>query len=90
MTQMILHCIAEHSPGIRVRRVAIGEDHRSYGIDIHVEVPFRLELKGSVYSLQSYVCIRIERFSGITIRELNIIIDTITAEAYNDSDGGRG
>ena len=88
LTQMILHCIAEHSPGIRVRRVAIGEDHRSYGIDIHVAVPFRLELKGSVYSLQSYVCSRIERFSGITIRELNIIIDTITAEVYNDSDGG--
>ena len=90
LTQMILHCVAEHSPGIQVRRVAISEDHHSYGIDIHVEVPFRLELKGSVYSLQSYVCSHIERFSGITIRELNIIIDNVIADAYNDTDGGRG
>ncbi|POR05450.1 hypothetical protein AU468_00820 [Alkalispirochaeta sphaeroplastigenens] len=78
LTQMIMHCVAEKTPGLSVRRVSISTDHRGYRIDVHLRVPYRLELKGSIYSLQQYIVDHVERFTGIIIDALNIIIDNVT------------
>ncbi len=78
LTQMIMHCVDEQSPGIAVCRVSISSDNRGYHIDVHVRVPYRLELKGSIYSLQQYIVEHVERFTGIMIDELNIVIDNVT------------
>ena len=83
LTQMIMHCVAEFSPGIEISRVHMKSDQRGYKIDIHVQVPYRLELKGSIYSLQRYVLEKVERFSGIIIDTLNIVIDNVTGDLYN-------
>ncbi len=78
LSQMLMHCVDEHSPGIIVSRVAIRADGRGYHIDVHVHVPFKLELKGSIHSLQQYIVDHVERFTGILIDELNIVIDDVT------------
>lgn len=78
LTQMIMHCIAEQTPGLTVSRVSISSDQRGYRIDVHVKVPYRLELKGSIYSLQQYIVEHVERFTGILIDALNIVIDNVT------------
>ncbi len=83
LTQMIMHCVAEFSPGISISKVNIRYDQRGYRIDVHLQVPYRLELKGSIYSLQQYILEHVERFSGINIDELNIIIDNVTSTTYN-------
>lgn len=94
LTQMILHCIEEFAPGISVTRVGIRDDQRSYRIDIHIEVPYRLEMKSSIHSLQQYTMEHVERFTGIIIDELNIMIDNVTAPQYNETrkskHGGKG
>jgi uncharacterized alkaline shock family protein YloU/adenylate kinase family enzyme len=84
LTQMIMHCVSEFSPGIVISRLAIKYDQRGYRIDVHVQVPYRLELKGSIYSLQQYIVEHVERFTGIIIDELNIIIDNVTSAPYNE------
>lgn len=78
LTQMIMHCVAEQTPGLTVSRVGISTDQRGYRIDVHVKVPYRLELKGSIYSLQQYIVEHVERFTGIIIDVLNIVIDNVT------------
>ncbi|TVR67443.1 MAG: hypothetical protein EA427_13720 [Spirochaetaceae bacterium] len=78
LTQMIMHCVAEQTPGLTVSRVSISTDQRGYRIDVHVRVPYRLELKGSIYSLQQYIVDHVERFTGIIIDVLNIVIDNVT------------
>lgn len=78
LTQMIMHCVAEQTPGLTVSRVSISTDQRGYRIDVHVKVPYRLELKGSIYSLQQYIVEHVERFTGIIIDVLNIVIDNVT------------
>ncbi len=92
LTQMIMHCVAENSPGITLSRVSIKHDQRGYHINVHLKVPFRLELKGSIYSLQQFIVDRVERFTGIIIDELNIVIDNVVGAEYNKEDktGGRG
>ena len=84
LTQMIMHCVDEFTPGIVISRLGIKYDQRGYRIDVHVQVPYRLELKGSIYSLQQYIVEHVERFTGIIIDELNIIIDNVTSAPYND------
>ncbi len=78
LTQMIMHCVAEQAPGLMVSRVSISTDQRGYRIDVHVKVPYRLELKGSIYQLQQYIVDHVERFTGIIIDVLNIVIDNVT------------
>ncbi len=88
LTQMIMHCVAEFSPGISISKVNIKYDQGGYRIDVHLQVPYRLELKGSIYSLQQYILEHVERFSGIIIDELNIIIDNVTEPTYNAQSKG--
>ncbi len=97
LTQMIMHCVDEFAPGITIRRMTFSVDARGYHIDLHVQVPYRLELTGSIYSLQQYVVEHIERFTGIIINELNIVIDNVIGSNYNEKrektyrkSGGRG
>lgn len=97
LTQMIMHCVDEFVPGIMIRRMSFSVNPRGYHINLHVQVPYRLELTGSIYSLQQYIIEHVERFTGIIIDELNIIIDNVIGSNYNKSrekknrkSGGRG
>jgi len=86
LTQMIMHCVAENSPGITLSRVSIKHDQRGYQITAYLRVPFRLELKGSIYNLQRYIVDHVERFTGIIIDELNIVIDNVVGADYNSKE----
>jgi hypothetical protein len=92
LTQMIMHCVAENAPGITMSRVSIKHDQRGYQINVYLRVPYRLELKGSIYDLQQYIIDHVERFTGIIIDELNIVIDNVVGADYNTNTktGGRG
>lgn len=85
LSQMIMHCVDEFTPGITIRRLNIRLDQRGYRIDVHIQVPYRLELKGSIYTLQQYIVEHVERFTGIIIDELNIVIDNVSTAPYNEN-----
>lgn len=91
LTQMIMHCVAEEAPDVAITRVSFSTDHRGYRIEVHVRVPFRREMSGSLYRLQQFITERVERFTGITIDELNVVIDHVDDAPYNSDKrhGGR-
>ena len=78
LTQMTMHCVGEFDQNIRVRKITIKTNARGYKIIITVDVPFGKQLTGEVYKLQQYIIDNIEKFTGILIEEVSIIIDKIT------------
>lgn len=89
LSQMIMHCVEEFEPGIRIRRMSIGANTKGHRIDVHLQVPNRLQLSGSLYNLHHYIVNHVERFTGILIEELNLIVDNVATTSYNtEQDGG--
>ena len=79
LTQMILHCVDEYGNGIRIKRLLISKDREGYHIDLFLDVPFGVQLAGTVHELQRYIVDQIERYTGIIIDELNVTIDSLDA-----------
>ncbi len=78
LSQMAMHCVNEYNPDIRIRKLTIKTDSQGYRLIITVDMPFGKQLTGEVHSVQQYVIENIERYTGILIEEVSIIIDKIT------------
>ncbi len=77
LTQMVLHCVDEYDLEAEVKKMTFRIDADGYRLELHIAVPFGVALAGNVHNLQNYIVENIERFTGIHIAELNIIIDTV-------------
>ena len=72
---MVIHCIDEFDDSIRIRKITIRSDSQGYRLTIVIEVPFGSQLSGRIHNLQQYIIDNIERFTGILIEEVNLVID---------------
>lgn len=79
LSQMVMHCVSEFDPQIRVKKLVIKTDERGYRLIITIDVPFGTQLTGKIHNMQKYVIDNIEQFTGILIEEVSIIIDKISA-----------
>ena len=75
---MVMHCVAECSPDVKVKKITIKTDSRGYRLIVTIDVPFGTQLTGKVHKLQQYIIDKIETFTGILIEEVSIVIDKIT------------
>lgn len=80
LSQMAMHCISEFDGDIRVKKLSIKTDQHGYRLVLTVDVPFGKQLTGTIHNLQQYIIENIEKFTGILIEEVSIIIDKITTE----------
>lgn len=78
LSQMVLHCINEFDSEIGVKKLAIRTDSHGYRLIITIDVPFGKQLTGLIHNLQQYIIDNIERFTGILVEEVSIIIDKLT------------
>ncbi|MBO4403921.1 MAG: hypothetical protein J5780_01145 [Treponema sp.] len=78
LSQMVMHCISESGSEVRVKKLNIKTDTRGYRLVITIDVPFGRQLTGEIHNLQQYIIDSIEKYTGILIEELSIIIDKIT------------
>lgn len=78
ITQMVMHCVAEFDNQIRVKKLKIKTDARGYRLILTIDVPFGTQLTGKIHNLQKYIIDNVEKYTGILIEEVNIIIDKIT------------
>jgi adenylate kinase family enzyme/uncharacterized alkaline shock family protein YloU len=76
--QMVIHCVAEKNPDIRIKKMVVRDNERGYRLVITIDVPYTTQLGGNIHDLQQYIIDNIERYTGILIEEVNIIIDKIT------------
>ena len=77
LSQMVIHCIDEHHQDIRIKKIIVRDSTLGYSLAITIDVPYNVQLGGNIHELQQYIIDNIERFTGILIEEVNIIIDRI-------------
>ncbi len=78
LSQMTLHCVSEFSDDIRIRKLSIKTSSHGYKLVLTIDVPFGKQLTGEIHKLQQYIIENIERYTGILIEEVSIIIDKIS------------
>ena len=72
-------------PEIVVKKLTIKTDLQCYRFIIVIDVPFGTQLSGKIHKLQQYIIENIERFTGILLEEVSIIIDKITQPVRKDN-----
>ena len=77
LSQMVIHCVAEKNPDIRIKKIVVRDEEWGYRLAITIDVPYATQLGGNIHELQQYIIDNIERYPGILIEEVNIIIDKI-------------
>jgi uncharacterized alkaline shock family protein YloU len=75
LSQMVVHCVDEFDDSLRVRKLNIRSDSQGYRLTIVLEVPFGARVAANARALQENVIENLERFTGILIEEVTIIID---------------
>lgn len=86
LTQMVMHCVSESDPAVRVNKMTIKTDSRGYKIIITLDVPFGTQLTGKIHKMQKYIIDKIESYTGILIEEVSIVIDKITGAEYTEEE----
>jgi hypothetical protein len=77
LSQMVIHCLDEYNPNMRIKKILVRDREMGYQLVITIDVPYGIQLGGNIHELQRYVIDNIERYTGILIEEVNIIIDKI-------------
>ena len=77
LSQMVMHCIDEYDKRLRLDKIILIRQIYGYILKIIVKVPFGVELAGTIHNLQVYIIKNIEKFTGIHLKEVNIIIGSI-------------
>jgi len=77
LSQMVIHCVDECNQNIRIKKILVRNTEIGYNLAITIDVPYGTQLGGNIHELQQYVIDNIERYTGILIEEVNIIIDKI-------------
>jgi adenylate kinase family enzyme len=80
LSQMVINCVDEYNQGIQIKKIAVKDSEMGYRLIITIDVPYGIQLGGNMYAMQQYIIDNIERFTGILIEEVNIIIDKIINE----------
>lgn len=78
LTQMIMHCVNECDPEVKIKKITIKTNARGYRLIVLIDVPFGTQLTGKIHKLQQYIIDKIESFTGILIEEVSIVIDKIS------------
>jgi uncharacterized alkaline shock family protein YloU/adenylate kinase family enzyme len=75
LSQMVIHCVDEFDDAIRIQKITVRSDSQGYRLTIVIELPYGTQLSGNIHNLQQYIIDNIERFTGILIEEVNLVID---------------
>ncbi|MDR1302846.1 MAG: hypothetical protein LBK43_10320 [Treponema sp.] len=77
LSYMVINCVDEYNRDIRIKKSAVKDDDMGYRVVITIDVAYGTQLGGNMPELQQYIIGSIERYTGILIEEVNIIIDKI-------------
>lgn len=79
LTQMVLHCAEEYDSTITLKKVQAKVDARGYILTLHIHVPYGVQLSGNLHGFQEYLIDSLERYTGIMIQKVNVIIEDFSA-----------
>ncbi|GHV20145.1 hypothetical protein FACS189494_03320 [Spirochaetia bacterium] len=74
---MVINCVREFNSNIRVKSFEIKDETNGYNLVMTIDIPIGTDLEKNIFELRSYITENIEKYTGILIEEVNIIIDKI-------------
>jgi len=77
LIQFVTHCVSEYNKDIKIKIIHVKNADMGYRLVITIDIPYGIQLTGNIQELQQFVIDHIERYTGILIEEVNIIIDKI-------------
>ena len=78
LSQLVIHFTDEYNKDIEIKKIFIKDVDMGYRLIITIDVPYGIQLGGNIHEMQQYIIENIERYTGILIEEINIIIDKVT------------
>jgi len=78
LSHMVIHCVDEYNQNIKIKKIHVKNAEMGYQLVITIDVPSGFQLGDNIHELQQHIIDNIERYTGILIEEVNIIIDKIT------------
>ena len=78
LSQLVIHFTDEYNKDIEIKKIFIKDVDIGYRLIITIDVPYGIQLGGNIHEMQQYIIENIERYTGILIEEINIIIDKVT------------
>ncbi|MDR2543777.1 MAG: hypothetical protein LBC80_10075 [Treponema sp.] len=81
----VIHCVGEYNKDIRIKKILVKDTDLGYRLAITIDVPYGIQLGDNIHKMQHYITENIERYTGILIEEINVIIDKITEQISNSN-----
>ncbi len=80
LTQMVMHCVQEFDPELKVGRILVTEHSYQYRLEVIVDIPYGKKVAGTFHQLQDYILKHIEEYTGLQLREVDITIGSVSAK----------
>lgn len=78
LSQMVVRCVKDFDELIKIKKLTVKTLNQGYSLIIVTDIPFSTDLTDIISKLQAYIIDTIERFTGILIEDVHIIIDKIS------------
>jgi len=78
LISLVTNFVDEYNKDIKIQKILVKHAEMGYRLVMTIDVPYGIQLGGNIHELQQYVIDKIERYTGILIEEINIIIDKVT------------
>ncbi len=77
LSQMVMHCVREFNPAIKLQKIRIERREGAYAIEVILEIPFEMRIAGRFHGLQHYILENIEDYTGLNLRAVDVTIGKI-------------
>jgi adenylate kinase family enzyme len=74
---MIVNCVNEFNGRVKIKSTEMSDLKVGYRLVLTIDVPLAMPLEKNIIELKQYVTDNIERFTGILIEEMFVVIDKI-------------
>jgi uncharacterized alkaline shock family protein YloU len=74
---MIMHCVQEYNPDITIKKIFLDPFQESFRLEVKLCVPFGMSIPKTLTELQDYIINNVEKYSGVHIDSLNLIVDVL-------------
>ena len=78
MSQMVIHCVNEYNPELKIMKIVVAQEGGSYKLEVILRVPFGMKISGRIHGLQLFILENIEQFSGLDLKEVNVTVGSIS------------
>jgi adenylate kinase family enzyme len=77
LSLMVKNCVTEINGSYKVKKIEVKDTETGYRIVIFIILDFGTDLEKKITELRQYITDNIEKYTGILIEEINIIIDNV-------------